>query len=1365
MDMINKGNNKKPKRKISDDDYEEIELPKWVVDDIPSQKQGDLPSLNEQPPTYPKETNNNAEAEKAVEDVIKRTLSRGSIAENFFKVTSVEVLEEQEQKTSSSWCTAPGSNSKIPECFRLEFFIDEKNNNKIHLHLTGTTRIMATKGFYHVLKYYLDSSVMWGAGRSGINLNQELVIDKLSSTAISDDDFWREILLNRMGLTSSSSTTNTELLKLFGTDFLVRNNQKKPSSTSPKEDEHQREEEVSSILSSSTSSEYFSAETKRVQIVHSAHTPLRYNYNLCTFAYTMSWWEWPEWEMEIDWMALHGINMPLALVGQEAVWLKLWTEVLFPPPPPSESDNNKNTQNASSSRFFVSQRDVLQNHFTGAAFWPWHWMGNLRRWAGPVSLEYVNKRMILQKKILNRMRELKMFFTLPAFAGHVPEQVGRILSDWFAEELPPEGNDRTGGVEIMSPSEWINSFLKNSLVEKLLKGGNNNDGGDQNKNNNNGKDEDDNNDDDVVMSSRVSKSGGRIIRRRKRNSNNKQNHLRQADHIRRSALWMAFDSKSSGVVTLSPSHPLFAKISYYFMQTLTDMYGTAHFYSADQFNEMPPPTLHPQFLAESGRAVVDGIQRVNPHGRWVVQGWLFLHHHQIWRKTSVKSYLDGAGKGNVVVLDLASDIRDLILVHDHFYGHDHIWCLLHNFGGRRGIFGHMPMIVEKMTHASYFQILKGNRENKNLVGFGLTMEATHHNPAFYELTTDLMFSDSFVNGGKHNNNNNEKSSLSSSASSSLILSKLISSFPATSRDFAIQQEDDSDAQSTRPFRKHSLSLLQIWWTSFIRYRYNHNNNIMYHKNVVIDNNAAPSSVALSSTVIFSRLSAHNGPYSHPHDCCPSFSLIPFLPLVFSTVSSYGMNRGTDLDTRYRPDSLFGAASWLLSSLSKSSSPSAKRRNLDTTIYDAIDYTRQVIDTVFYEIHGSFQLLLTLCSISFNIAAKNSNNNNLKHCVLRDDIKHVADRMLEIIESLDELGCASSNFDLYKNWLQPAMKNWADDNEKEKGVDTDLYNFIHVLNDENKVLTSQDEVDHDTYNEKEFKNYWKRATSSSSKIIKFSKSDALFNAKNLITAWGDSRGQGYPNYAGRSWCGMYKRVYSKRWRRLLEWIQREVDAGTFMNILGVSGPVRQEIMKLDWNFCVDHRKDIQRFVKEEQSIENGKNNEREHQQQDDSIKSILSVASRWLKNPSEKNNNGDDRTAWIDETPSKILTATDFELLSSSSSSFSCPHISLKALRDAALLTQRGTIAIMNEDNNNFYILRQAQAWTSHPVATAAVCRAMKNCVGIDTYGGIYMASSVKVFQEKVCSSSSAAAAAVEGDSPDNKLLPKDRLFYVIKRSS
>jgi hypothetical protein len=53
----------------------------------------------------------------------------------------------------------------------------------------------------------------------------------------------------------------------------------------------------------------------------------RFFLNYCTYGYTMPWWKWGEWEHFIDWMALNGINLPLAITGQESIWYKVWSEL------------------------------------------------------------------------------------------------------------------------------------------------------------------------------------------------------------------------------------------------------------------------------------------------------------------------------------------------------------------------------------------------------------------------------------------------------------------------------------------------------------------------------------------------------------------------------------------------------------------------------------------------------------------------------------------------------------------------------------------------------------------------------------------------------------------------------------------------------------------------------------------------------------------------------------------------------------------------------------------------------------------------------------------------------------------------------
>lgn len=52
--------------------------------------------------------------------------------------------------------------------------------------------------------------------------------------------------------------------------------------------------------------------------------PRHYHYNVVTYGYTLPYWDWQRWEEEIDWMALHGVDMPLALVANEAITARVW---------------------------------------------------------------------------------------------------------------------------------------------------------------------------------------------------------------------------------------------------------------------------------------------------------------------------------------------------------------------------------------------------------------------------------------------------------------------------------------------------------------------------------------------------------------------------------------------------------------------------------------------------------------------------------------------------------------------------------------------------------------------------------------------------------------------------------------------------------------------------------------------------------------------------------------------------------------------------------------------------------------------------------------------------------------------------------
>jgi alpha-N-acetylglucosaminidase len=125
--------------------------------------------------------------------------------------------------------------------------------------------------------------------------------------------------------------------------------------------------------------------------------PRRYHYYLqpCTFSYTTAFWDWARWEREIDWMALHGVNLPLALTGQEAVWLRVLK------------------------RFGVAS-DEIREFLGGPAYLPFTFMNCVSNWAGPLPETWVEEHVGLGRLIVERERQFGMQPVLGAFGGQIP---------------------------------------------------------------------------------------------------------------------------------------------------------------------------------------------------------------------------------------------------------------------------------------------------------------------------------------------------------------------------------------------------------------------------------------------------------------------------------------------------------------------------------------------------------------------------------------------------------------------------------------------------------------------------------------------------------------------------------------------------------------------------------------------------------------------------------------------------------------------------------------------------------------------------------------------------------------------------------
>ena len=148
---------------------------------------------------------------------------------------------------------------------------------------------------------------------------------------------------------------------------------------------------------------------------------LRYDFNYCTYSYTMAFWDWKRWEKEIDWMALHGINLPLAVVGQECVWKNMLEKLGY-------------------------SKEEINKFIAGPAFLAWWAMNNLEGWGGPNPDSWYTQQEALQKKILKRMREYGIEPVFPGYSGMVPHDANKKL-----------------GLNVTEPALW-NGFTRPAFL-------------------------------------------------------------------------------------------------------------------------------------------------------------------------------------------------------------------------------------------------------------------------------------------------------------------------------------------------------------------------------------------------------------------------------------------------------------------------------------------------------------------------------------------------------------------------------------------------------------------------------------------------------------------------------------------------------------------------------------------------------------------------------------------------------------------------------------------------------------------------------------------------------------------------------------
>ena len=110
-----------------------------------------------------------------------------------------------------------------------------------------------------------------------------------------------------------------------------------------------------------------------------------------------------------------------------------------------------------------------------------------------------------------------------------------------------------------------------------------------------------------------------------------------------------------------------------------------------------------------------------------------------WNNTRIEAFLSKVPDNRMIILDLNSEASPVWIYTHSYFGKPFIWCLLHNFGGTRGIYGNLTRIATGPIDAM-------NTPGSSMIGVGITPEAIEHNPVVYDLMVGAVLGTSCSKG-------------------------------------------------------------------------------------------------------------------------------------------------------------------------------------------------------------------------------------------------------------------------------------------------------------------------------------------------------------------------------------------------------------------------------------------------------------------------------------------------------------------------------------------------------------------------------------------------------------------------------------------
>ena len=207
--------------------------------------------------------------------------------------------------------------------------------------------------------------------------------------------------------------------------------------------------------------------------------------------------------------------------------------------------------------------------------------------------------------------------------------------------------------------------------------------------------------------------------------------------------WFGMPSDFTNVKFLDATNDFYVELGLQYQSIQFDMLSSflqinqTLFLWLDQFNELTPKSSNASYLTKSGQNQLKSLHFYKYFAsakqiKWTIQGWMFVHMRNFWTNDRIKSYLQSIKSDDILILDLIAEKQSVAKQSNAFFGHDYVWCFLHNFGGGHGLSGNLKNIFDKLLQHQ-------TNNDMNWKGIGVSMEGINQNYILYDAVLSHSF--------------------------------------------------------------------------------------------------------------------------------------------------------------------------------------------------------------------------------------------------------------------------------------------------------------------------------------------------------------------------------------------------------------------------------------------------------------------------------------------------------------------------------------------------------------------------------------------------------------------------------------------------